>query len=216
MVGEMSDSAMGRPVRGLILDYGGVLTLSQDAASVTGMVELLEVEEGLFRRVYRQRRPDFDAGRVSGEAYWRGVIGDCGLDPAGVDIGRLIELDVQSWTQLNPAMVQFVGDVRSRVHRLAIISNMTQTTLVWMRKHLEWLALFDACVFSCEIGVNKPDPAIYALCARRLGLDAGECLFVDDSAKNVKGAREIGMAAIRFEGVEPFVAELGTYELVRR
>ena len=203
-------------VRGLVLDYGGVLTLSQDAASVQAMVEHLGVEEGLFRRVYRQRRPEFDAGRVSGEGYWRGVIGDCGLDPEGVDISYLIELDVQSWTQLNPAMIQFVRDVRSCVHRLAMLSNMTQTTLVWMRRRFEWLALFDACVFSCEIGVNKPDAAIYALCARRLGLEAGECLFVDDSARNVKGAREAGMAAIRFEGVEPFMAELGTYELVRR
>jgi len=202
-------------VRGLVLDYGGVLTLAQDAASVEGMVEHLGVEEGLFRRVYREWRPGFDAGRVSGEGYWRGVIGDCGLDPEGVEIGRLIELDVQSWTQLNPAMVGFVREVRSRVHRLAILSNMTQTTLVWMRKHFEWLALFDACVFSCEVGVNKPDAAIYALCARRLGVPAGECLFVDDSAENVRGAQEAGMAAIRFESVDQFLAELGIYALAR-
>jgi putative hydrolase of the HAD superfamily len=203
-----------RPVEGLILDYGGVLTLPQDAASVEQMVGYLGVNGDLFRRVYRRNRPAFDSGSVTPEQYWRGVAEGSGLDSTGVDVEPLIDLDVRSWTQLNEGMVQFVRDVRHRVHWLAIISNMTESTLVWMREHLTWLTLFDACVFSCELGVNKPDPAIYQACARQLGLQASECLFVDDSAKNAQGAREVGMAAIRFEGVAPFLAELGRYELV--
>ena len=201
-------------IRGLILDYGGVLTLPQDAASVEWMVAYLDVDGDLFRWVYRQNRPAFDRGAVTGEEYWRGVVEGCGLDPAGVDVEPLVALDVQSWTQLNGAMVQFVRDVKRRVYRLAMISNMTQTTLVKMRRDFDWLGLFDACVFSCELGVNKPDAAIYQECARRLGLQTGECLFVDDSAKNVRGAREVGMAAIRFEGAEQFWPELEQFGLV--
>jgi putative hydrolase of the HAD superfamily len=207
---------MGRPVRGLILDYGGVLTWPQDAASVEQMVGYLGVDGDLFRRVYRRNRPAFDSGSVTPEQYWCGVVEGCGLDPAGVKVEPLIDLDVQSWTQLNEAMVQFVRDVRNRVHRLAIISNMTASTLVWMRRRFEWFALFDARVFSCEFGVNKPDPAIYQACTRQLGLQASECLFVDDSAENAQGAREVGMAAIRFESIAQFLAELDMYDLVGR
>jgi putative hydrolase of the HAD superfamily len=172
------------------------------------------VDGELFRRIYRQNRPAFDAGRVTGEQYWRGVVEGCGLDLDGVDLSYLIAQDVQSWTQLNETMVRFVSDARSRVHRLAIISNMTPNTLVFMRKHFEWLALFDESVFSCELGTNKPGREIYEQCIRGLGVRAHECLFVDDSAENVRGAREVGMAVIRFEGVTQFLAALKEFELV--
>lgn len=201
-------------VRALILDYGGVLSLPQDAASVDRMIAHLGVDRDLFRRVYRQSRPAFDSGLVTGEQYWRGVVGGCGLDPDGVDLAPLIALDVQSWTQLNEVMVRFVADARPRVHRLAIISNMTQNTLIYMREHFEWLALFDECIFSCEIGTNKPSSEIYTYCLRRLGLRAEECLFVDDSARNVQGALDVGMAGIRFEFMEQFWAELDAFDLV--
>jgi putative hydrolase of the HAD superfamily len=199
----------------LVLDYGGVLTLPQDVASVEQMVAYLRVDGDLFRRVYRRNRPAFDSGAATDEQYWRAVVEECGLNSSEVDVEPLIALDVQSWTQLNGAMVQFVQDVRSQVYRLAMISNMTRNTLVAMRRELPWLALFDECVFSCELGVNKPDAAIYRECARRLGLQASECLFVDDSAKNVQGARDVGMAAIRFEAMEQFLFELERYDLVR-
>jgi putative hydrolase of the HAD superfamily len=203
------------PVRALVLDYGGVLSLPQDPASVGRMVEHLGVDGDLFRRIYRQHRPAFDSGLVSGEQYWRGVVEGCGLDSKRVDLDYLIALDVQSWTQLNEAMVRFVHDVRPRVHRLAMISNMTMNTLASMRRNLKWLALFDECVFSCEIGSNKPGHEIYETCLCRLGLPAGRCLFVDDSVENVRGAQQVGMAAIVFESTGQFLAELQRYTLVR-
>lgn len=202
-------------VRALVLDYGGVLSLPQDAASVDRMVERLGLDRGLFRHVYRQKRPAYDRGIVTGEQYWRGVAEGCGLDPCAVDLSYLIEQDVQSWTQLNETMVRFVTDVRRRVQRLGIISNMTRNTLVSMRRHFEWLALFDACVFSCEVGTNKPEREIYERCLRELELCADECLFVDDSAENVQGALDVGMAAIRFRTTERFLAELEGFELIR-
>jgi putative hydrolase of the HAD superfamily len=202
-------------IRGLVLDYGGVLTLPQDTASVDRMVVYLELDRDAFRRVYRAQRPVYDSGQVSGEQYWRGVIQGCGLDPDQVDLSYLIAQDIQSWTQLNQAMVQFVHQVRQRVYRLAIISNMTRNTLDSMRRHFEWLALFDECVFSCELGTNKPGREIYEHCLRKLDLRADECLFVDDSAENVRGAREVGMAAIRFESTDRFLIELEAFELVR-
>lgn len=203
------------PVRALVLDYGGVLSLPQDATSVERMIEHLQVGRDLFRRIYREHRPAFDSGLVTGEQYWRRVVERCGLDPADVDLAYFIARDIESWTQLNQAMVRFVADVRQRVHRLAIISNMTQNTLVFMRKRFDWLALFHACVFSCEIGSNKPGREIYETCLRRLELPAGECLFVDDSAENVQGARDVGMAAIRFESTEQFLEELTAFSLVQ-
>ena len=202
-------------VRALILDYGGVLSLPQDAGSVRRMAQLLNQECDSFRQVYRARRTPYDSGLVSGEAYWLGVLEHYDIEPDGFDISRLIRHDIQSWTQVNERMLQFVTDHRDRIHRLAILSNMTQDTLAFMRRNFHWLALFDTQTYSCEVGCSKPDREIYEHCLARLNMPANDCLFVDDSAENVRGALEIGIRAIRFKTCAEFLAELDQFRLAR-
>jgi putative hydrolase of the HAD superfamily len=57
---------------------------------------------------------------------------------------------------------------------------------------------FDDVISSADVGLAKPDHAIYRLAAERLGLPVEECLFIDDTERNVVAAREVGMAAIHF------------------
>jgi putative hydrolase of the HAD superfamily len=66
--------------------------------------------------------------------------------------------------------------------------------------------IFDAEVFSCDVGLAKPDPAIYRVCLDMLGLQAGECMFVGDGGSNeLVGAREVGLKTVFVSGV---IAEL--------
>jgi 2-haloacid dehalogenase len=67
---------------------------------------------------------------------------------------------------------------------------------------------FRGVVVSGEERLLKPDPAIYALALDRFGLEAGEAVFVDDSAANAEGARRAGMHAIRFSDSAALRAEL--------
>jgi len=69
---------------------------------------------------------------------------------------------------------------------------------------------------SCHTRLRKPDPAVYTLAARELGLPASEVLFIDDRLHNCEAARGIGMAAIHFRGdVTELAAELGDAGLLR-
>jgi len=52
------------------------------------------------------------------------------------------------------------------------------------------------------VGLRKPDPAIYDLTAKRLGVPITACLLVDDKPRNTVAAEALGMAAIVFESVE--------------
>jgi len=121
---------------------------------------------------------------------------------------RLIQEDVRSWTRFSEPMLRFVAESRDKIHKLAILSNMIPDTLVYLRRHCDWLGLFDELSFSCEIGANKPSPESYATCLERLQLSPGECLFVDDTAENVRGAREAGLSAIQFKSFPEFRQEL--------
>ncbi len=55
-------------------------------------------------------------------------------------------------------------------------------------------------MISSEVGLRKPDPAIYALAAARIGLEPRACVFVDDLPGNLKPARAIGMATVAHRG----------------
>ena len=64
---------------------------------------------------------------------------------------------------------------------------------------------FDAVVLSGEVGVAKPDPAIFQLTARLLEVAPAECVFVDDLAVNARGAAGAGMVGVRHTSVEETV-----------
>lgn len=70
---------------------------------------------------------------------------------------------------------------------------------------------FDGLLRSAEVGLLKPDPAIYQAFLKRFGLRASECLFVDDSVANIESARAIGMSAIHFTPATDLAVELGTW-----
>jgi epoxide hydrolase-like predicted phosphatase len=57
--------------------------------------------------------------------------------------------------------------------------------------------MFDAVVLSCDHGVRKPDPAIYKIALREIGLPAAECVFVDDIGGNLKPAKALGMTTVK-------------------
>ncbi len=64
-----------------------------------------------------------------------------------------------------------------------------------------------ACV-SAEFGARKPDPEVYRLCLARLGCEPAASLFIDDSAANVTGAEQAGMAGLLYTGTKPLAAAL--------
>ncbi len=203
-------------VRAVILDYGGVISQPQNSENVNNILKSLRREYNDFKEVYKSQRARYDSGQISGEEYWINVLRHYGLEPANFEIARLIQEDVRSWTQINESMIQFITECRGNIHKLAMISNMTTDSLAFIKEHYQWLELFDELILSCEIGKNKPDRQIYEACLRKLNMCPNECLFVDDSYENVKGAMELGMYAIQFETFSGFQLELsGKYCIAR-
>ena len=195
-------------IRALILDYGGVISQPQNRNNVDNILRLLGQDYDEFMQVYYDLRESYDSGQLSGEGYWVKVLRHFDLNPNGFDLSNFIQEDVNSWTRLNQEMLQYLRGNRDRIPILAMISNMVDDTLIFMREHYDWLDLFDELVFSCELGVNKPEKEIYEICLQKLMIPPGECLFVDDSVKNVEGAIDSGMRAIQFTTFSQFLRDL--------
>lgn len=79
---------------------------------------------------------------------------------------------------------------------VAAISNTNQLHVAWIDANAPELNQLDLVMMSNEVGMAKPDPAIFRLALELLDLPAGQTLFVDDLAENVEAARHLGMAGI--------------------
>jgi len=95
-----------------------------------------------------------------------------------------------------PGTVEVLRSLRARGLKLGLMTASSPNSVrFWPRTPLA--GLFDAALFSCDVGLTKPDPRFYDLACRRLGVSPGRCLYVGDGAGNeLTGAAEAGMTAV--------------------
>lgn len=98
--------------------------------------------------------------------------------------------------ELNPPVVALVHDLRAAGVRLGVLTNNIREFRPMWRSMLDFDELFDDVVDSHEVGLRKPNPAIYRLALERLGAQADRTAFLDDVASNVDAALSVGMRAV--------------------
>jgi putative hydrolase of the HAD superfamily len=189
--------------RALLVDFGGVLT-TDIWSSFTAFCEAEGLEPGAIKDTFRGggeglrllRR--LEKGEVSDADFEAAFGALLGVRPEGL-IGRL-------FAGLGPdeTMIAAVAAVRDAGLPTGLISNSWGTG-IYDRAPLE---LFDATVISGDVGLHKPQPEIYELGAKRLGVPAAGCVFVDDLRENVGGAEAVGMTAILHRDSAATVARL--------
>jgi len=94
--------------------------------------------------------------------------------------------------------VDVVADLRATGIRLLAMTNWSAETFPWALPRYPFLAWFEAVIVSGEVGLVKPDPAIFQLLIDRHGLEPARTVFIDDTAANVEAAASLGFRAIRF------------------
>ncbi|WP_433326484.1 HAD family hydrolase [Spirillospora sp. CA-294931] len=177
----------------IVFDLFGVIARNQTPEAVWRLEQLAGLSGPAFWDAYWGCRPAYDAGQDS-TAYWAAVAARTGRVFA--DVPALIETDLESWTNVDETMVDLVGRLADRGHRLGLLSNIIADLVPrFEARHGAWLSRFDTLTYSCEIGVAKPDPRAFEICAERLGVAPTETIFFDDNPANVAAAREVGMRA---------------------
>jgi len=192
-------------VRGLLVDFGGVLT-----TDVFHSFRRFCEREGLDpERVKQLFRDDPDAlgdlrglerGELTEEEFSERFGARLGVDDTTDLVNRL-------FAEMGPdqEMIEAVRSVRSAGVRTGLISNS------WGAGRYDrsvFPELFDGVVVSGEVGLHKPQPEIYELGAERVGVPAQECVFVDDLRENCEGAQAVGMTAVLHRGAERTLPEL--------
>ena len=202
------------PIRAVIFDYGEVLC-TRDLDAHRRLLALTGLDSDTFDRFYWRDRRDYDLGLLNGRSYWAKFARDAGLSFTAAQIDTLIETDVLMWINLNKPMLAWAAALQNAGLRTAILSNMGPEVLRYMRQQFAWLADFDQLTWSCELGIAKPDPAIYTLTCEKLKVRPGETLFLDDNSENIRGAQQLGLHAIQFKNVDQLRRDLVTRNLLQ-
>ncbi|MFF2850550.1 HAD-IA family hydrolase [Streptomyces sp. NPDC058001] len=181
--------------RGLILDFGGVLTTrmklngdafekSEGLAPGTYFAALGRHPEGI--RVYA----DLEVGRATQDDWNRVIGGILGIDPTDLMRRALANLRPE------PVIVDAARRARDAGIRTALLSNSFGLEPFNPYEELGILGDFDAVILSELERVRKPSPAIYQRALDDLELTGPECVFVDDHAPNLPPAEALGITTI--------------------
>lgn len=124
-----------------------------------------------------------------------------GLERYGVtepaeDVYRAIWFDA---LEVVDASFDLVRALRASGYGVHLGTNQESRRVPFMRRTLGYDAEFDTSWYSCELGLAKPDPRFFHEAAARIGADPGEVLFVDDTVRNVEGARAAGMVGVHWD-----------------
>jgi putative hydrolase of the HAD superfamily len=112
---------------------------------------------------------------------------------------------------VNEQIVDRIRDLRTEGYRLGLITNNVREGSASWRALVPVDELFEVVVDSSEVGMRKPNPAIYHHALELLGgIEPAEAVFLDDTASNVEGARRAGLAAILVDDPDRALAELDT------
>ncbi len=186
--------------RAVIFDLGGVV-LDSPLHAIARFERAEGIPEGFVNRVVASTAPKgawsrLERGELPMERFFAEFEADCRAAGRAIDARRMMER-IGEGSGPRPAMLEAIARIRSRGLRAAALTNN------WAREGGEegaGAALrphFDAFIESSVVGLRKPDPRIYELACRELGVEPPAAVFLDDIGGNLKAARALGMATIK-------------------
>jgi epoxide hydrolase-like predicted phosphatase len=205
------------PIRAVISDFGGVLTTPllgsfaafQDETGISAG-SLGSAMQRIAERDGEHPLFELERGRIAETDF----LADLRLELA-VELGH--EPELHRFREIyfdalkpNQPMVDAMRELKGRGYRMALLTNNVREWEPLWRGMLPVDEIFEVIVDSAFVGMRKPEPAIYELAVERIGdgIDAAECLFVDDVEVNVEAARELGMTAVHFRSTEQAIPEI--------
>jgi putative hydrolase of the HAD superfamily len=195
-------------IKAILIDIGGVLwhpketPLSMNWAARCGLSSK-EFDEIVYNSAWGSQAL---LGKITGKEMWEKIAGKLGLSPTERD-----QCEEEYWAGLwDTELLHYCHTLKSR-YKLGIVSDAESTAREKIRPWIDE-SLFDALIFSAEVGVCKPDPRIFQCALGRLRVAAPETVFIDDREKNVHGAKAVGIHAIHYQHRKQMLAAL--HELI--
>lgn len=206
---------MEKKITTVILDFGGVV-ITSDQVEAVRRLEVLGIGPSVMPLdKYTQTGliGDLEEGRITADEF---------RDALNQKVGRQNTHDDYRWAivgyvkELPQRNLQLLRRLRSEGYRLLLLSNTNPYMMSWaMSPEFDGQGgalstYFDRCYLSYEMGLAKPDAAIFQRMIEEEHLDPSTAIFVDDNEKNVLAAQRLGLHTL-----QPINGEDWTHDLLR-
>ncbi|MBI2104432.1 MAG: HAD family phosphatase [Candidatus Omnitrophica bacterium] len=180
----------------VLFDLGGVVFEVESDRLVHQVAQGLgrpfeEVQEAVY---HPELLLPFELGRITATAYYEGL-------KKRLALRWTYEQFARAWTGIfteNTDVTALMQQLRKR-HRLMALTNTNTLHLDYIKASFPSLAVLEAWVASCDVGLRKPDPQFYRLALERAGVRPSEAVYVDDRPEMVEAGRAVGLTAVRFQ-----------------
>jgi putative hydrolase of the HAD superfamily len=196
-------------INAVIFDWGGVLIEDPAPALFKYCANALGVDEEQYIIAFDIYMNDFQIGAVTERQFWMNMAKRLKAPMPKAD-SLWTEAFAQAYKP-RQEMFSLASRLRRAGCKTAILSNTEKPVVKIINK--QKYDAFDVTVLSCLEGTAKPGREIYDLTLDRLGIPAGQTLFIDDKQANIDGAKQAGLQTILFKGVNQLKKDLDRFSL---
>jgi len=196
--------------RAVIFDLGGVV-IDSPLHAIAAYERELGIPAGFVNRVVVDTGPAgawsrLERGELSRREFEAAFEAECRA--AGHALSAATMMERIALCRPRPQMLAAIVTIQRSGRKVAALTNNWAHEGEGAAETDELRGLFDAFVESSRLGLRKPDPRIYRHVCAALAVEPREAIFLDDIGRNLKTARELGMATIKVEAPEQALAEL--------
>jgi putative hydrolase of the HAD superfamily len=196
-------------IKAIIFDWGGVLIDDPIPGLISYCSKYLNTSQEEFSRVFRKFRPDFEKGIIPEHVFWERACLELGVPKP--DIKSLWGDAFKSAYSEKKEVLSLAYSLRKNGYRIGLLSNTEVPPLNYFQE--KGYKVFDAAIFSCVMGIKKPERGIYEITLNSLVVQPKEAIFIDDKEENIKGAEKVGIKTILFKSPGQLKKELVNFSI---
>ncbi len=196
-----------KKIKAIIFDWGGVFGKSGNPLLYTKLRNNPLFNGEFINHKTRNISHGYYAGTLSSDHYWKEYIRILGVKDIDHNQARDYYLDYT----LDHKMFELLKKI-SKQYTTALLSNLNIDMKDKIIKDLGLDRYFKHMIFSNDVGVLKPNPAIYKVAIEKLKLKPESLLFIDDSQDNIEGAKKLGLKTILFISSKQCISALKKLE----
>ncbi len=206
---------MTKQLKNLIFDFGGILINLDYEQTYNELRSLFNLPQGPFSAYYQNILDEYEMGYFDEASFIHRLqrsVEHIVSERHIVDAWNAMLLDIPI------ERLHFVKELR-KSYNVYLLSNTNHTHLQYVRREvLASMGIdqfeeehFIKAYYSHEIKYRKPNHDIYQYVIKDSGINPGESLFIDDNLDNVRGAREVGLLAVRHDPNDEIISCLPKY-----
>jgi len=190
-------------IKAVIFDIGGVISTTILRKMAEDLAEKHNLDAETLANQIHTGWNDYKIGKINTAEFWQEFLNVSKISE------NIDELEKSSISYIKE--IQGVADIAKALkqkYRTAVLSNNVESWIKKFKDMFDTESMFDLIISSHEVGMCKPNKNFFDYCLEKLGINAGDCVFIDDQDNNIDAAKSFGFNTIKFKNAEQLKLEL--------